>query len=134
MQTVTIKTVRHSQALDITYQVSEYVKKTGLRQGWCQVFVKHTTAGVCVNEAADPSVMADLLAGLERMVPWEGPYTHAEGNSAAHIKSILSGSSVRVPVVNSRLDLGTWQGIFFLEFDGPRTRNFVVDVLAGSGE
>jgi secondary thiamine-phosphate synthase enzyme len=68
------------------------------------------------------------------MVPWEGPYTHAEGNSAAHIKSILSGSSVRVPVVNSRLDLGTWQGIFFLEFDGPRTRNFVVDVLAGSGE
>lgn len=128
MQAIEVKTTAHAQAVDITRQVAKVVEGSGVAEGWCEVFVPHTTAAVTVNEAADPDVMADVLAALERLVPWHGPYRHGEGNSAAHVKSILTGATVRLPVKGGRLALGTWQGIFFMEFDGPRQRRAVVDV------
>lgn len=128
MHTISVKTTSHSQAVEITGQVQDAVQESGVRQGWCEVFVPHTTAGVIVNESADPTVMEDLLAALERMVPWQADYRHMEGNSAAHIKSVLVGSSVRLPVQDGRLVLGTWQGVFFMEFDGPRNRKAHIQV------
>ncbi len=128
MQSLEINTHGRGQALNITGQVAQVVAAAGEGQGWCRVYVPHTTAGVAINEAADPDVMADVLMTLERLVPWQGGYRHAEGNSAAHVKSILVGSSVQVPVSGGRLALGTWQGIFFMEFDGPRRRRVLVDV------
>jgi secondary thiamine-phosphate synthase enzyme len=125
--TIKVATDKHTQAVDLTRQVNQAVAEGGMRDGWCLVYVPHTTAGVAVNEAADPSVMRDVLAALERLVPWQGDYHHAEGNSAAHIKSILTGSSLTLPVKGGRLDLGTWQGVFFMEFDGPRSRRMLVD-------
>jgi secondary thiamine-phosphate synthase enzyme len=98
------------------------VSALGLRDGVVTVFAPHTTAGLTINEHADPDVAADLAAALDRMVPWDAGYEHAEGNAAAHVKASLVGSSVRVLVAGGRLRLGTWQGIFFCEFDGPRER------------
>ena len=128
MQMLEIATNSRSQALDITGLVQEAVRTSGVGEGWAVVYVPHTTAGVAVNEAADPDVMADVLMTLERLVPWQAGYRHAEGNSAAHVKSILVGSNVRAPVSGGRLLLGTWQGIFFMEFDGPRRRTVRVGV------
>lgn len=128
MHKIELSSAQRSQALDITAQVGQAVAAAGLARGWCRVYVPHTTAGVAVNEAADPDVMIDLLAALERLAPWQGPYRHAEGNSAAHLKSVLVGSAVQVPVEEGRLRLGTWQGIFFMEFDGPRHRQVWVDI------
>ena len=128
MRALEVHTGQRSQALDITRQVDEAVGASGLDTGWCLVYVPHTTAAVAVNEAADPDVMADLLAALERMVPWQGPYRHGEGNSAAHVKSVLVGSSLTLPVSGGRLELGTWQGVFLMEFDGPRRRRVLVGV------
>ena len=96
------------------------------------VYVPHTTAGVTINEDADPSVRADMAMALERLVPSDLPFTHAEGNSDAHVKASLMGSSVLVPLQGGRLQLGTWQGIYFAEFDGPRRRHVLVSVLAGA--
>jgi secondary thiamine-phosphate synthase enzyme len=98
-------------------------------RGLCQVYVPHTTAGVFINENADPDVLTDLLATLERLVPWEQGYRHAEGNAAAHIRATLSGTSQMVPVHGGRLALGRWQGIFLVEFDGPRERLVRVTVV-----
>jgi secondary thiamine-phosphate synthase enzyme len=110
--------------------VNRIVNQSGVDQGWCMVYVPHTTAGVSINEAADPAVMQDVLETLERLVPWQGGYRHAEGNSAAHVKSVLTGSTLKIPIQGGRLNLGTWQGIFFMEFDGPRNRKALVDVVA----
>lgn len=126
---IQVKTTAHSQAVNITDQVRRVVADADVWEGWCVVHVFHTTAGVAVNEAADPAVMSDVLAALDRMVPWKGPYAHAEGNSAAHMKSILVGSTLHLPVSEGQLRLGTWQGVFFMEFDGPRTRRVLVDVV-----
>ncbi|CAO0822310.1 YjbQ family protein [Desulfarculales bacterium] len=128
MRILEINTHSRSQALDITGQVSQAVASSGAEEGWAHVYVPHTTAGVAINEAADPNVMVDVLMTLERLVPWQGGYRHGEGNSAAHVKSILVGSSVRALVSGGRLALGIWQGIFFMEFDGPRRRMVLVDV------
>lgn len=128
MQTIAVKTSAHDQAKNITSQVQEVVAGSGINEGWCEVFVPHTTAAVSVNEAADPAVMQDILTALDKMVPWNDNYRHAEGNSAAHVKSVLLGSTVRLPVSGGRLNLGTWQGVFFMEFDGPRSRKALVDV------
>jgi secondary thiamine-phosphate synthase enzyme len=128
MEIIPVKTSAHSQAVDITGLVQKALAGSGKKQGWCEVFVPHTTAGVAVNEAADPAVMQDVLDALERLAPWRGNYRHAEGNAAAHVKSVLVGSTVRVPVKDGRLALGAWQGIFFLEFDGPRSRQVWVDM------
>ncbi len=120
--TISINTGDRSEMTDITSKVEEELKRSGLKDGVCFVFVPHTTAGITINEGADPSVVADIQATLNKLVPWEGSYGHLEGNSAAHIKSSLMGSSVIVLVESGRLKLGTWQGIFFCEFDGPRSR------------
>jgi len=102
--------------------VQEALAELGCADGAITVFVPHTTAGITINEHADPDVVADIGAALERMVPWRAGYAHGEGNSAAHVKASLMGSSVRVLVSGGRLCLGTWQGIFLCEFDGPRRR------------
>ncbi len=128
MQEIKVKTDAHSQGVDITRQVQEIVAGSGLSDGWCEVFVPHTTAAVTVNEAADPAVISDIVNTLNKLVPWEGDYRHMEGNAAAHVKSVLLGATVRLPVRGGRLALGTWQGIFFMEFDGPRQRKAWVDV------
>jgi len=122
LSTLSISTRDRSEMIDITSKVEGELKRSGLKDGVCFVFVPHTTAGITINEGADPGVVADIQATLSKLVPWEGPYRHLEGNSAAHIKSSLIGNSVIVFVESGRLKLGTWQGIFFCEFDGPRTR------------
>lgn len=127
-ETLEVRTEEHTEGRDITRQVAEVVSGSGVSRGWCEVFVPHTTAAVTVNEAADPEVMRDIMTTLDRLVPWTGDYRHLEGNSAAHVKSVLLGAAVRLPVESGRLDLGTWQGIFFMEFDGPRRRKVLVEV------
>jgi len=128
MTGINVKTSAHSQGVDITRQVSQVVEASGVAEGWCEVFVPHTTAAVAVNEAADPDVIHDIINALDKLVPWQSGYRHVEGNSAAHVKSVLLGSTVRLPVSGGRLALGTWQGVFFMEFDGPRSRKAWVDV------
>ncbi len=122
MQTFVLETQRRTQLVSITAQVAAAIRALGRREGVATVFVPHTTAGVTINENADPDVAADLETALERLVPQEAGYAHAEGNSAAHLRACLVGSSVAVPVVDGRPLLGTWQGIYLCEFDGPRTR------------
>jgi secondary thiamine-phosphate synthase enzyme len=122
MESFHVSTRRRTDFVDITRQVEAAVSELGLREGVVTVFIPHTTAGITINEHADPDVMADVEAVLERLVPWRGDYAHAEGNAAAHVKASLLGSSARVLVSDGQLRLGTWQGIFLCEFDGPRTR------------
>lgn len=122
VQTCTIQTTAKTEFVDITSLVQAAVAELNVRAGAITVFVPHTTAGITINENTDPDVVSDIKAGLEKMVPWQGHYRHNEGNSAAHIKAGLMGASVRVLVDNNRLQLGTWQAIYFCEFDGPRTR------------
>lgn len=126
-----VRTHARDEMVDITRQIADVVTGSGVERGAVLVYCPHTTAGVTVNEAADPDVAADILAGLARLVPADGPWRHAEGNSAAHIKATLVGSSVQVPIADGRLALGTWQGVFLCEFDGPRTRSVSVAVSAG---
>ncbi|NMA63741.1 MAG: YjbQ family protein [Syntrophomonadaceae bacterium] len=129
MESFSVKTSRREQMVDITSQVREIVSSKGMGKGMVTVFVPHTTAAVTINEGADPSVQHDLLAGLAELVPHRTPYyQHSEGNSDAHIKASLLGSTVNVLVDGGRLILGTWQAIFFCEFDGPRTRQIHVYV------
>ena len=120
--TLSITTRNRSEMIDITSRVQEEVDKSGIKDGVCFLFVPHTTAGITINEGADPSVVTDIQSMLNKLVPWEGSYRHLEGNSAAHIKTSLIGQSTIVLVESGRLKLGTWQAIFFCEFDGPRTR------------
>ncbi|HPF98972.1 MAG TPA: secondary thiamine-phosphate synthase enzyme YjbQ [Kiritimatiellia bacterium] len=122
MKPISIRTRQHTEFVNITAQVREAAVALGLKDGAVTVFVPHTTAGVTINENADPDVVSDMIAALERMVPWEAGYAHGEGNAAAHVKASLMGSSVRVLVEDGALQLGTWQGIYFCEFDGPRQR------------
>ena len=114
---------------DITSQVREGVQNSGVKEGVCHVLVPHTTAGVIINEAADPDVGRDILAQLENIVPSHGNYQHREGNAPAHIKASLVGCSQTLLVEDGRLVLGTWQGVFFCEFDGPRQRTVLIQVL-----
>lgn len=122
MQTLTIRSSRRNEWIDITSQVRDFLAKEGIDNGLCVLYVPHTTAAITVNEGADPSVREDVLHTLCRLVPEAGPYRHAEGNADAHVKASLLGSSVIVPVTHGNLALGTWQSVFFCEFDGPRTR------------
>ena len=126
-----IKTPDRDALLDITDKVQKAVSDFGVKEGIVYIFVPHTTAGVTINENADPSVIHDTLAALDRAVPWSSPdYRHGEGNSAAHVKSSLVGCSACLPVMDGKLTLGTWQGVFFCEFDGPRHRRFSVSILS----
>ena len=129
MEKIAIQTKRKKEFVEITRPVEEAVKKTGIEVGVCHVFVPHTTCGLTINENADPAVRTDILAKLEEMVAEDDAYTHAEGNSDAHIKSSLLGHSVTVFVENGALAFGTWQGIYLCEFDGPRTRSIWVKVI-----
>jgi secondary thiamine-phosphate synthase enzyme len=129
METFSVKTSSRTDLVDITREVVAAVAGTGLRDGLCVVYVPHTTAGITINENADPAVRVDIEATLDGIVPWKGSYRHAEGNSAAHVKASLMGFSIMVPVSGGRLVLGTWQGIYFCEFDGPRTRKVHVQLL-----
>jgi secondary thiamine-phosphate synthase enzyme len=124
--TLSVTTRNRSEMIDITSKVEEELKRSGLKDGACFLFVPHTTAGITINESADPSVATDIQAMLNKLIPWEGSYRHLEGNSAAHIKSSLIGNSVMVFVESGHLKLGTWQGIFFCEFDGPRSRKLYI--------
>ncbi len=127
-----VKTTRRSELIDITAQVASVVEASGLAEGVAHVYVPHTTCGITINEAADPSVAADILMYLDELVPRDHPkYRHAEGNTDAHIKASLMGSSATVFIEGSRLLLGTWQGIFLGEFDGTRTRRVIVRVDGG---
>jgi secondary thiamine-phosphate synthase enzyme len=128
---LTVNTRSQTELVDITAEVGRMVAKSGVRQGLCMVYVPHTTAGVTINESADPSVRADLLMVLNQMVPWKADYRHMEGNSPAHVKSTLVGTSQTVAIENGTLVLGTWQGIFFCEFDGPRQRSVHLRILEG---
>jgi len=119
---INVKTSSRTEFVDITTEIQKAVQESGLQSGLCMVYVPHTTAAVTINESADPSVKRDILMVLNQVVPWKADYRHLEGNSPAHVKSTLVGASELIMVENGRLVLGTWQGIFFCEFDGPRTR------------
>jgi secondary thiamine-phosphate synthase enzyme len=129
IQTVSVRTSRRTELVDITRLVQDALGKIGISEGVCYVYVPHTTAGVTINENADPSVIEDILAHLNRTVPFDGSYRHGEGNSAAHIKATLTGGSQVILVEAGKLVLGTWQGIYFCEFDGPRNRKVHVKVI-----
>jgi secondary thiamine-phosphate synthase enzyme len=126
MKVLSIQTHKKEELIDITHHVMEAVGSSGQETGICCVFVPHTTAGVTINENADPSVKSDILMAMRKIVPDSLPYTHAEGNSPAHVKSTLVGSSVFLIVENGSPALGTWQGIIFCEFDGPRRRKLFI--------
>ena len=127
-----VRTGQRTEFVDVTGMVQKAVAESGIRSGSVVVFNPHTTAAVTINEGADPDVVRDMTLALDRLVPWQGDYRHAEGNSAAHIKASLLGSSVTVVVRKGRLQLGTWQKIYFCDFDGPRARRLWVH-LAGTG-
>ena len=123
MKTILVDTRRRSEFVDITSEVAAAIGELAVKDGIVVVFVPHTTAGVTINENADPSVVADITKSLDQLVPWDDGYAHGEGNSAAHIKASMMGFSVQIIVKGGRLQLGMWQGIYFCEFDGPRSRN-----------
>ncbi len=124
-----VATGQREQFIDVTRQVQKAVQQSGVQQGACLVVIPHTTAGVTIQENADPDVTRDLLMALEHIVPAKLPYRHSEGNSTAHIKTALTGSSVTVPIQDGQLALGTWQCIYFCEFDGPRARRMLIQIL-----
>ena len=126
---IPIKTNTQTQIMDITIHVQRVVDESKISEGICYLFVPHTTAGITINENADPSVKSDILMELNKIIPFKDNYMHTEGNSAAHIKASLMGFSENVMINKGRLVLGTWQGIYFCEFDGPRTRNLYIKVL-----
>ena len=126
-----VKSRSRSEMIDITSSIQKEVTQSGVQEGLCAVYVPHTTAGVTINEGADPSVCDDILNKLKRLIPKDEGYSHIEGNSDSHIKASLIGSSVSVIVENNSLVLGTWQKVFFCEFDGPRSRSVNVKIIPG---
>ncbi len=126
MRTIEVKTQAREELVDITARVREELVSSGVKDGICYVYIPHTTAAVTINENADPSVKEDILIALRKIVPDSLPYRHSEGNSPAHVKACLIGSSIKVIIDEGQLALGTWQGIFFCEFDGPRSRNVFI--------
>ena len=126
---ISVKSRNRNEFINITQEVQNAVNKSGIKDGVCHIFVPHTTAGITINEAADPDVVEDIQRQLDKIAPADGNYRHAEGNSDAHIKASITGSSQAVFIENGRLKLGTWQGIFFCEFDGPRNRKVWVKIM-----
>ena len=126
----TVKSRKQTELIDITSKIQDVVLSVGIGQGLCMLYVPHTTAAVTINESADPSVKEDILMIIDKIIPWKAGYGHLEGNSPAHITSTLVGSSELIAIENNRLILGTWQGIFFCEFDGPRTRKVHLRLIA----
>jgi secondary thiamine-phosphate synthase enzyme len=128
----TVHTQHHTQFVRIDRDVQRIVAESGVKQGVSHVFVPHTTAGITINENADPDVVRDLIQTLERLVPWKGGYAHSEGNAAAHVKASLMGFCQTVIIENGSLALGAWQSIYFCEFDGPRTRQVWVEIVSST--
>ena len=129
---LTVETHARTEFVDITADINAQLRASGApRTGLCHLFVPHTTAAITINESADPSVRQDILAILNQVVPFEAAYGHLEGNSAAHIKSTLVGASEVIALSDGHLRLGTWQGVFFCEFDGPRSRKVQIEIVAG---
>ena len=133
-ETFQVKTSAKTDFIDITQSIQEAIGKLGMKDGICFVFVPHTTAALTINENADPSVSRDIVMELNKIVPFQDRYQHMEGNSAAHIKASLVGPSQTLFVESGKLVLGTWQGIFFCEFDGPRSRKVYVKAMKTEGE
>lgn len=132
LHTLKLSTSKRDEIVDITPQVREVVRQSGVENGIAMVYCPHTTAGIAINENADPDVKRDILMILDEVYPWEHPkYRHAEGNTAAHLKAITCGSSQTIIIDGGILVLGTWQGIYFCEFDGPRSRAFKVKIMEG---
>ena len=131
IQTFPVETSTQTELIDVTDSVREIVKKVGVEDGVCIVFIPHTTAAITINENADPSVVQDILMELNKIVPFKDQYRHMEGNSPAHIKASLVGGSQTVLIESGKLVLGTWQGIFFCVVDGPKNRKTYVKVIAG---
>ena len=131
IHTLSVRTSRRTEMVDITGQIQELVRQSGVTEGVCHLFEAHTTAGLTINENADPSVQADILMVLNRIISDQEAYRHLEGNSPAHIKASLMGPQLTVLVNNGKLLLGTWQGVFLCEFDGPRTRKVHLKIMAG---
>ena len=130
MNELIVKTGRHTEFVEITGDVQRIVDKSGMEEGVCICFVPHTTAGITINEDADPDVVTDMIYALDKAVPWkDAHYRHGEGNTAAHVKSSMMGHTVQVLVRSGKLQFGTWQGIYLCEFDGPRTRKVWVSVV-----
>jgi len=130
MEQFPVKTTKHTQMVDITEEVRAIVKDSGVESGVCTVFTPHTTAAITINENADPDVVRDFTMEINKLVPWEDGYHHMEGNSAAHLKSSMIGASEQVLVENGDLVLGTWQDVYFCEYDGPRNRKVYVQVTS----
>ncbi len=124
-----VDTSSHTQMLNITATIQQVVNDSGIRSGICTVFIPHTTAAVTINENADPDVVRDFTMEINKLVPWEDGYHHMEGNSAAHLKASMIGFSEQIIIEGGRLVLGTWQGIYFCEYDGPRHRNVYVKLI-----
>lgn len=132
MKELSVSTREHTEFVDVTERVRREVKAAGVREGVVTLFVPHTTAGITIQENADPDVVHDLKLALERAVPWKSPdYRHAEGNTAAHVKAAMVGSSLQVFIRDGDLAFGTWQGIYFCEFDGPRSRKLWMKISGG---
>jgi len=129
LKEISIRTSSHASLEDITDQINRAIAESGVRSGICHVFVPHTTAGITINEDADPSVTRDILRELDKVIPWRDGYERGEGNAAAHIKASLLGASATILIDNGRLKLGTWQGVYLAEFDGPRQRRVWVRVV-----
>ncbi len=127
---IPVRTSSHTQMLDITRQVQQAVTESGVSDGICIIFVPHTTAAVTINENADPDVQTDFMKEINKIVPWEDGYLHMEGNAAAHLKASMMGFSETVIIKDGRLVLGTWQGIYFLEYDGARNRKVIVKIMS----
>lgn len=128
-RTLTVKTGSKTEFIDITRDIEEAIRSEAVEDGVCMLFVPHTTAAITINESADPNVKSDILMVLNKIIPWKEAYGHLEGNSPAHIKSSIIGASEIVGLEGGRLKLGTWQGVFFCEFDGPRSRKLHIRLL-----
>ncbi len=126
-----VKSGQHTAMIDITREVKNIVRESGIKSGICVVYIPHTTAGITINENADPDVIRDFLMEMNKLIPLSDGYHHIEGNSAAHIKSSMMGFSQPIIIEEGRLLMGTWQGIYFLEFDGPRIRKIYVKIIEG---
>ena len=129
LETLQVKTSKRNAMVDVTDLISRKVHESGVKSGFCILHVPHTTAAIIVNEGADPAVVEDVIGALDKLIPWEAGYHHQEGNAAAHIKAILTGGRTFVVVENGQLVLGTWERIFFCEFDGPRTRKIYLKII-----
>lgn len=129
LKTLTIKSRSKTEFIDITEDIQEAIRGSGVKSGVCYIYVPHTTAGITINEGADPSVKRDIITTINKLIPFEADYQHMEGNSAAHIKSTVVGVSLFVLIEDNKPLLGTWQSVYFCEFDGPRHRRVIVKVI-----